>query len=127
MSKLEILPARAVPSHMNDVRISIDAFVAKWNEGACEFIDIRVPSETRIWKMSFGMLIPADEIAGRLAELPRDRLLVIACPYSDRSNIVSSYLVAEGFDAKYLSGGLLSLTEKLKGPFAASFNLEYVK
>ena len=124
MSNLEILPARAVPAHMSEVRISIDAFLSKWNEGACEFIDIRVPSETRVWKMNFGLHIPADEIAGRLDELPRDRLLVIACPYSDRSNIVSSFLVAEGFDAKYLSGGLLSLTEKLKGPSAASFNLE---
>jgi len=124
MSNLETLPARAVPAHMSDVRIGIDAFLTKWDEGGCEFIDIRVPSETRIWKMNFGLLIPADEIAGRLDELPRERLLVIACPYSDRSNIVSNYLVAEGFDAKYLAGGLLGLTEKLKGPSAASFNLE---
>ena len=127
MSNLETLPALAVPAHMKDVRISIDDFLDKWSKGACEFIDIRVPGETRIWKMSFGLHIPADEIAGRLDELPRDRLLVIACPYSDRSSIVSSYLTARGFDTKYLSGGLLKLAEKLKGPSAASFNLEPVR
>lgn len=124
MSKLDELAARAVPAHMKDVRISIDAFIDKWNDGDCEFIDIRVPSETRVWRMNFGTVIPADEIAERLDELPRDRLLVIACPNSDRSNIVSSFLTAKGYDAKYLSGGLLALTDKLKGPSAASFSLE---
>ena len=124
MSNLEALPAHAVPAHMGDVRISIDAFVAKWNDGECEFLDIRVPYETRVWKMSFGLHIPADEIDEHLEKLPRDRLLVIACPNADRSNIVASYLRAKGFNAKYLSGGLLKLSDKLKGGSAASFNLE---
>ncbi len=124
MSKLETLPSQAVPAHMKDVRISIDDFLTQWNEGACEFIDIRVPSETRVWKMGFGKQIPADEIPEHLEELPRDRLLVIACPNSDRSNIVRGYLAAKGFNAKYLNGGLLGLTDKLKGGPAAAFNLE---
>jgi len=124
MSNLDTLPSQAVPALMKDVRISIDAFLTAWNDGTCEFIDIRVPSETRVWKMGFGMQIPANELLGRLEELPRDKLLVIACPNSDRSNIVRTYLAAKGFNAKYLNGGLLALTDKLKGPHAAAFNME---
>jgi len=124
MSNLDTLPSQAVPALMKDVRISIDAFLTAWNDGTCEFIDIRVPSETRVWKMGFGLQIPANELSERLDELPRDKLLVIACPNSDRSNIVRAYLTAKGFNAKYLNGGLLGLTDKLKGPHAAAFNLE---
>jgi len=124
MKELDSLPAQAVPAHMSELRISGDAFIEQWQNGTCELVDIRVPSETRVWKMGFGLTIPADEIAGRLDELPRDKLLVIACPGSDRSSIVRSFLAAKGYNAKYLMGGLLGLADKLKGKTSETFRLE---
>lgn len=109
---------------MSDVRISADAFIEQWQDGTCELLDIRVAAETRVWMMGFGLAIPADEIAGRLDELPRDKLLVVACPNSDRSGIVRSNLAAKGFNAKYLIGGLLGLADKLKGKTSETFPLK---
>jgi len=124
MTDLKSLPAQAVPARIGEVRIGADAFVEKRQTGACELVDIRIPAETRLWKMGFGLTIPADEIAERLDELPRDKLLVVACPNSDRSGIVRSYLAANGFKAKYLTGGLLGLVDKLKGATSERIKLE---
>ena len=124
MTDLDLLPAQAVPARMSEVRISAAAFIEQWQAGSCELLDIRVAAETRVWKMGFGLTIPADEIAGRLDELPRDKLLVVGCPNTDRSGIVRSYLAAKGFDAKYLMGGLLGLADALKGKTSETFRLE---
>ena len=123
MADLDKLPAQAVPARMSEVRINADAFIEAWQNGSCEFLDIRTAAETRVWKMGFGLAIPADELAGRLDELPRDTLLVVACPNSDRAGIVRSYLAAKGFEAKYLMGGLLGLVDKLKGMTSERFKL----
>ncbi|WP_372840867.1 rhodanese-like domain-containing protein [Phaeovulum sp.] len=124
MTNLDSLAAQAVPAHMNEVRISAAAFIEKWQAGGCELLDIRVPAETRAWKMGFGLAIPADQIAERLDELPRDKLLVVACPNSDRSSIVRFYLAAKGYDAVYLMGGLLGLADALKGKTSEALSLE---
>ena len=65
---------------MSEVRVDADAFIEAWKAGTCQLLDIRTAAETRVWKMGFGLAIPADELAARLDELPRDRLLVVACP-----------------------------------------------
>ena len=124
MTDLESLPAQAVPARMGEVRIGADAFVEQWQAGTCELVDIRIPAETRLWKMGFGLTIPADEISGRLDELPRDKLVVVACPNADRAGVVRGYLAAKGFKAKYLMGGLLGLVDKLKGATSERFKLE---
>jgi len=117
------IAAQAIPSEMKNVRIGIEPFIALHNAGECVLIDVRVPYETAVWGVSFGLKIPANEIADRLDELPRDKLIVLACPNSDRSNIVRNYLAAQGFQAKYLNGGLLALTSYLKGGDARKLEL----
>lgn len=124
MPNLDELAAQAIPARMNEVRINANAFIEQWQAGACELLDVRVPAETRAWKMGFGLAIPADQIADRLDELPRDKRIVVACPLTDRSSIVRVFLAAKGFDAVYLSGGLLGLADALKGNASASLSLE---
>lgn len=115
MDTRDWLARRIVPASMSEARISIDDFIAAYNEGRCELIDIRVPAETVIWQFNFGLRIPANELPERLDELANDTLLVVACPLSDRSNMARSYLAAKGFQAKYLADGLLGLADRLKG------------
>jgi len=125
MTDINTLPAQAVPARMSVLRISADAFIEAWQAGTCEFLDIRTAAETRVWNMGFGLAIPADEIAARLDELPREKLLVVACSNSDRSGIVRSYLAGgKGFNAKFLMGGLLGLADKFKGMTSEGFRLE---
>lgn len=109
---------------MSDVRINTDAPIGAWQTGTCELSDIRVAAETRVWKTGFSLTIPVGELAARLDELPRDKLVVVARPNTDRLGIVRSYLTAKWFDIKCLIGGLLALADKLKGQTPQTFVLE---
>ncbi len=51
-------------------------------------------------------LIPLGELAARAGELPRDRPLVIVCRTGARSAYAADALVAAGYDARNLAGGL---------------------
>lgn len=121
---LEALAAGIDPAQMGKAKISIDAFIAAYNLGEAELIDIRVAEETAVWQVNIGMRIPAPELPMRLDELPKDKLLVVACPHTDRSNMARSYLAAQGYNVKYLQGGLLSLMDRLKGVGAQDICLE---
>jgi rhodanese-related sulfurtransferase len=113
-----------VPQQMNNARISADAFIEAHNAGTALLLDIRVPMETAVWDFNFGLKIPANELPERLGELPRDKTLVVACPMTDRSNMAYSYLFSNGFDAKYLQGGLLGLVDRLKGGKAKDIHIQ---
>ena len=104
-----------VPSQMSTMRIDADSFIKLYNAGQCEFVDIRVEMETKVWQVNFGLKIPAPELPNRLHELPKDKLIVLACPKADRSNMARTWLASQGFNVKYLSCGLLGLMDYLKG------------
>ena len=112
-----------VPQKMNNARMSADAFIEAHNAGSAVLVDVRVPMETAVWGVSFGLRLPANELPERLHELPTDKTLVVACPMTDRSNMAYSYLVTKGFDVKYLQGGLLGLVDRLKGGRAKDIHL----
>ncbi|MBE0596414.1 MAG: rhodanese-like domain-containing protein [Desulfuromonadales bacterium] len=78
-------------------------------------VDIRFPEEVAAWRIGFGLAIPLNELPGRLAELPKDKIIVTACPHKDRAIIAMTYLKTQGYEAKYLADGLVSLTEYLRG------------
>ncbi len=112
-----------VPQEMSQARISIEDFITAHNKGEAELVDIRIPMETAVWQLNFGLKIPANELPERLNELPKDKLIVVACPMTDRSNMARSYLVTKGYNVKYLQGGLLGLMDKLKGGKAKTIHI----
>ncbi len=57
--------------------------------------------ETKVWQVNFGLKIPVNELPKRLDELPKDELIAVACPHSDRSNMARVYLVEQGFNPKF--------------------------
>ncbi len=120
---MDELAREIVPSAMNNMRIEIDEFIELYNKKECEFVDIRVPMETKVWQVNFGLQIPANELPDRLGELPKDKLIVVACPKADRSNMARSWLAIQGFEVKYLSGGLLGLMDSLKGGLAKKIKI----
>lgn len=84
-------------------------------------VDIRFPEETKAWRMGFGLFIPLNELPNRLAELPKDKIIVTACPHKDRSSIAMAYLRTKGYNARYLTDGLIGLAENLRGDTAKEF------
>ena len=120
---MEEMIRKVVPSEINSMNIEIEDFIALYNDGKCELVDVRVPFETAVWKMNFGMFIPANELPDNLDKLPKDKLLVVACPKTTRSMMARMYLASKGYEVKWLVDGLTGLTEYLKGGKAKSITI----
>jgi rhodanese-related sulfurtransferase len=73
------------------------------------------------WKMGFGLFIPLNELPKRLHELPKDKIIITACPHKDRSSIAMAFLRSKGYNARYLTDGLIGLAENLRGDNAKEF------
>jgi rhodanese-related sulfurtransferase len=104
-----------------DMKIDSKRLITLLAEKKAVLVDIRFPEETKTWKMGFGLYIPLNELPKRLAELPKDKIIVTACPHKDRSSIAMAYLRTKGYKAKYLTDGLIGLAENLRGDNAKDF------
>jgi rhodanese-related sulfurtransferase len=74
-------------------------------EGALA-VDVREIEEWEAGRMDGSVWIPLGELAARASELPRDRPLLIVCRTGARSAYAADALVAAGYDARNLAGGL---------------------
>ncbi|MGD9719074.1 MAG: rhodanese-like domain-containing protein [Sulfurimonadaceae bacterium] len=89
--------------------------------GEAIVIDIRFAKEYEAWHMPFMKNIPLNELPNRLDELPKDKLIITACPHNDRSNLARIYLTMKGYNVKYLNDGLLKTADYLRGEYAMEF------
>ena len=90
-------------------------------KGDAVLIDIRSKKEYEVWNMPFSKNIPLNELPNRLDELPKNKLIITACPHNDRANIARIFLITKGYKAKYLSDGLLKMADFLRGDNAIEF------
>ena len=74
-------------------------------------LDVREPEEWAAGHVEASQWIPMGELADRQAELPEGRLLVVVCRTGARSARVTQALVAAGYDAANLVGGLEAWTQ----------------
>ncbi len=69
-------------------------------------IDVRTPEEYTLGTLPNAINIPVDELRERLAELPRDRQIVVSCAVGLRGYLAYRILTQQGFtDVRNLSGG----------------------
>lgn len=104
-----------------EMKTSSEQLIDWLEDGKAVLVDIRFAEEQQAWGTGFGLKIPLNELPKRLAELPKDKIIVTACPHKDRATIAMVYLRTQGFDARYLSDGLLGLMENLRGDEAKYF------
>ena len=69
-------------------------------------LDVREMDEWRQGRIPGSTLLPMSEIAARLADVPRDRPLVLVCRSGNRSHQVAAWLAAQGYDAANLMHGI---------------------
>jgi len=74
--------------------------------------------------MGFSKNIPLNKLPKRLGELDKKKLIITVCPHNDRASIARMFLHIKGYNAKYLSDGLLGSAEYLRGDKAKNFILE---
>jgi len=74
---------------------------------AIVLLDVREPDEIATASIAWAMTIPMMEIPDRLGELPRDRPVVVMCHHGGRSERVTRFLTANGYEnAVNLEGGI---------------------
>jgi DMSO/TMAO reductase YedYZ molybdopterin-dependent catalytic subunit len=69
-------------------------------------LDVREPDEWRTGHAPGATLMPMASVLGRHAELPHDLRIVVMCRSGGRSAAVTDSLLAAGFDAVNVAGGI---------------------
>ena len=113
----------ATPKGNKEARISIEEFIEKFNSNEAVLVDIRMPFEKKVWKLPFAIEMDPETLKEKYNELPKDKLIVTACPGQNRSPFAAMFLKEKGFDAKYLEEGLIKLMDRLRGGKAKDLNL----
>jgi Dinucleotide-utilizing enzymes involved in molybdopterin and thiamine biosynthesis family 2 len=77
-------------------------------------IDVREPWETEICRVPEAHFVPMRQIPENLASLPRDRQLLVLCHHGARSQRVTQFLRANGFDAATnIAGGIAAWADEI--------------
>ena len=105
-----------------DMKVSNEQIKALLLEGKALLVDIRFAEEQKLWQFNHATKIPLNKLPTRLDELPKDQLIVAACPHKDRAIMAMMYLKSKGYQAAYLKEGLLGLMESLRGEKAEAFD-----
>lgn len=86
-----------------------DMPLAHWNGANSAFLlDVRQPEELTVEFVPGAVNIPLPTLRQRLDELPRDREIHVICQSGQRAYYAARILVQNGFNARLLSGGMLS-------------------
>lgn len=86
-----------------------DMPISHWNDLDSAFLlDVRQPVELVVESVPGAMNIPLGELRTRLDELPRDREIHIICRSAQRAYYATRILLQNGFNAKNISGGMVS-------------------
>jgi NADPH-dependent 2,4-dienoyl-CoA reductase/sulfur reductase-like enzyme/rhodanese-related sulfurtransferase len=87
-----------------------DVSVVHWNDARGKYIlDVREPHEFADGHVGEAINIPLPELRGRLAEIPRDRIIHVVCKVGQRGYFATRILLQHGFDARVVTGGMLLL------------------
>ena len=85
--------------------VSADEAYKLYQEGTF-VLDVRTPEEWDEYHAPNTTLIPLDELASRVNELPKDQPIVVVCRSGNRSQTGRDILLQAGFDATSMNGGL---------------------
>jgi NADPH-dependent 2,4-dienoyl-CoA reductase/sulfur reductase-like enzyme/rhodanese-related sulfurtransferase len=86
-----------------------DMPVSHWDALDGQFLlDVRNPQELEVESVPGAVNIPLPQLRARLEELPRDREILVICRSGQRAYYATRILLQNGFNARDLSGGMLS-------------------
>ena len=85
-----------------------DMPVTHWDDEHPFLLDVRQPAELAVEQVPGVVNIPLPELRARLDELPRDREIHVICRSGQRAYYATRILLQNGFEARNISGGMLS-------------------
>ena len=94
--------------------LSQDAYLALAKSGEQAFVlDVRAPEEFVTGHVPGAVNIPYDQVAARLAEVPKDKDVVLYCRSGRRAGMAAEVLAANGYARlKHLEGDMPAWIEK---------------
>jgi rhodanese-related sulfurtransferase len=87
--------------------IDVDTLADQLAEGGV-LVDVRTPQEYAEVHVPGAVLLPLDELSGRLAELDKEQPLYVICRSGHRSAAVCEALEPLGYDAVNVTGGTIA-------------------
>ena len=88
-----------------------DMPISHWHEmDEGVILDVREPFELALEHVEGAVNIPLGQLRDRLDELPRDKTIQVICRSGQRAYYATRLLLQHGFDARNVSGGMLSRT-----------------
>ena len=85
--------------------VSVDEAYQMYQNGTF-VLDVRTPEEWNDFHAPNTTLIPLEELASRVDELPKDQPIVVVCRSGNRSQAGRDILLQVGFNATSMNGGL---------------------
>ena len=90
-----------------------DMPISHWDGvGDALLLDVRNPPELQVESVPGAVNIPLGQLRARLGELPRDREIHVICRSGGRAYFATRILLQNGFQAKNISGGMLSRSHR---------------
>jgi rhodanese-related sulfurtransferase len=69
-------------------------------------LDVRTSQEYKQGHVNGAELIPLDELAARIARIPKAREIICICASGSRSSVAARSLIAQGYKASNMRGGM---------------------
>jgi rhodanese-related sulfurtransferase len=85
--------------------VSVDSAYQMYQSGAF-VLDVRTQAEWDEYHAPNTTLIPLDQLQARLSEVPKDREILVVCRSGNRSQQGRDILLAAGYNATSMTGGL---------------------
>ncbi len=77
-------------------------------------LDVREPDEREVAAIEPSIHVPMNDVPRRLAEIPKDKKLIVYCHHGSRSMMVAGYLQGAGYaSVSNLDGGIDAWSRKV--------------
>jgi rhodanese-related sulfurtransferase len=81
-------------------------------------LDVRTPDEYRQARLRGAVLIPINELEKRIAEIPKNKPVLVYCAVGSRSNLVAGFLNGKGYREVY------NMTDGIVGWYRNGFPID---
>jgi rhodanese-related sulfurtransferase len=96
---------------MSIPEITVDELATRLSDPGAKLFDVRRPDEYSAGHVPSAVLVPLNEVPGRLAEFPLDGTALVICRSGARSRTACEFLEQHGVDALNIAGGTLAWIE----------------
>jgi phage shock protein E len=86
--------------------VSTDEAYRLYQQSDTFVVDVRTQEEWNEYHAPNTTLIPLDQLQARLSEVPKDRKILVVCRSGNRSQQGRDILLAAGYNATSMTGGL---------------------